>query len=258
MKKCEISNISTPKLLDFLNNSILYGDQTLDIKKDKLYCKASNNSMSNIIYREMLFGEDVEVSKDFPDHIRFFIQDYKILHSIAKTMNNEGTITLTMAYDGNICKQIMFKNKYIDFSITSSEMGLARYIEDEKFDSIKYPSDIVSKISIVASKISEIKSLHKLSKSDNEKTNLIFIYQSGSNMILEHESVKGVWKMEMESENMKPDTDKYALSLDIFDNLGSNTTFDMIIANLGSRKACYLTASTGVEFINISSVEKKE
>lgn len=258
MKKCELTNISTPSLLDFFNNSILYGDQTLDIRKNKLYCKASNNSMSNIIYRETIFGEDVVASKDFPEHIKFFIQDYKILSNIVRSMNNEGNITMAMVYDGDICRQITFKNKYIDFSIYSSEMGLARYIEDDKFDTIKHPTDIITEISIVGSKISEIKSLHKLSKSDNEKTNLIFIYQNGDLLTLEHESIKGSWSMGMDAVHTSPDDEKYALSLDIFDNLGSNTSFDLKIANINGRKACYLTSLTGAEFINISSIEKKE
>lgn len=260
MKKVKISNINTKKLLDFLNESVLYGDQTLDITSKKLYCKATNVSMSNIIYREMSFNDDVVVDKDFPQHLKFFIQDYKILSSIVRSMNGEPTINVSFTYEGDVCREMVFDNKSINFSITSSELGLAKYIDDVRFGGIKYPTDIVSKVNLKSSKISEIKSLHKLSKSDNEKLNLVFIYQMIGKLVVEHQSIKGSWKIDFESENILEDTEKYALSLDIFDNLGSSTDFEFKMVNLGGgdTKACYLISNDNGEFINISRIEKKE
>jgi hypothetical protein len=260
MKKIKISNISVEKLAEFFGKSILYGDQTLDITKDKLYCKASNVTMSNIIYREMLFDESVIVDKDFPEHMKFFIQDYKILYNIVKSMSGEKVLNISFTYDGDVCKEMVFDNKTITFNMTCSEIGLSKYIDDERFGSIKYPTDIVSTVSLPSSKISEIKSLHKLSKSDNEKMNLVFIYQMINKIIIEHQSIKGGWKIELESENIIEDTEKYALSLDLFDNLGNGSEFQFKIVNLGggSTKACYLVSNDNGEAINISRIEKKE
>lgn len=260
MSKAKLSNINTKKLLDFLNESTLYGDQTLDINKDKFYCKASNVSMSNIIYREINLGSDVVADKDFPEHLKFFIQDYKILYSIVKSMNGEPVLNMNFTYNDNICEEIIFENKSISFSIRCSEIGLSKYIDDDKFNGIKYPEDITTFAKMASSKISEIKSLHKLSKSDNEKMNLVFIYQMVGKLVIEHQSIKGSWRIEFESDNIKEDTEKYALSLDIFDNLGSGTEFEFKIVNLGggSTKACYLISNDNNEAINISRIEKKE
>lgn len=258
-KKLKITNVDTKILLDFFNESTLYGDQTLDITKEKLYCKASNVTMSNITYREMMFGDGVVIDKDFPAHLRFFIQDYKILSSIVKSMNGEPKINLTFSFEDNICREMVFDNKSISFSIMSNEIGLSKYIDDDRFSAIKYPTDIVSRMVIKSSKISEIKSLHKLSKSDNEKMNLVFIYQMMNKLVIEHSSIKGNWKMDFESENVIEDTEKYALSLDIFDNIGNVTDLEFKVVNLtAGTRACYLTSKNVVESINISRIEKKE
>ena len=257
LNKAKITGLNTAKLLSFFNESILYGDQVLDINKYRFHCKAGNASLSNIIYREMPYNVEAEVDESFPEHIKFFLQDYKILAEITRSMVGESSINMTFTYENDICKEIVFDNKFISFSILCSEWALSKYIEDARFSAIKNPTDIVCKCPLKKTKISEIKSLHKLSKSDNEKMNLIFMYQKMDKIVLMHESVKGNWKLEMDAEIIEEDTVTYALSLDLFDNLGSNTEFEFKVVKLGERKACYLTSVTGNTYINISGIEKE-
>lgn len=259
MEKVELQNIKSPDLLSFFLESYMHGDQVLDIKMSKLFCKASNSSMSNIIYREFLLGDEVTVKGKAVDHVKFFIQNYKMLSDVVRSMNNEGTLSMIVHYDKDICHKITFKNSYISFDVTSSEWGLARYIEDEKFDTIKKPHTILTTSQIPLSKVKEIKAMHSLSKSDNEKTNLVFIYQKMGKVIIEHDSIKGGWKLELDSEVTEEDFTIYAMPLEIFNNLGNRSDFNLYMAKLiNGTMTCYLITNTGSEMVNISRIEKKE
>lgn len=259
MEKFEIKDIKTPALIAFFEDSYMHGDQTLDITKEKFYCKASNTSMSDIIYREMFLDSDAKVSAKAPDHVKFFLQNYKMLHSVAKAMSSEKTIDIVVHYSGDVVSKLTFKNSYINYDIFNSDIQLARYIEDSSFLSVKYPKTVISQMILPASKIKEIKSMHSLTKSDNEKMNLVFIYQKLNKLILKHESNRGEWEIEFDSENLISDSTVYALNLEIFTRIGSYSDFALKIADLpNGSKACYLVTNNTPEMINISRIEKKE
>lgn len=257
--KFEITNLSTSNLIAFFENSHMHGDQTLDITKTKMYCKASNASMSDIIYREVFYNEEAKVADKAPEHVKFFIQNYKVLNSVVRAMASESKINIIVHHVDDVVSKLTFKNSYINYDVFSSDIQLSKYIEDTAFDTVKYPKTILSEIVLPASKIKEIKSLHSLTKSDNEKMNLIFIYQKLTKVILKHESNRGEWEIELDAQNHISDSTIYALNLELFTRIGTYSDFMLKIAELpNGSKACWLVTNTQPEVINISRVEKKD
>jgi len=255
ISKYKIENINVEKLFLFFKNSHYNGDQTIDIVPSKFYCKASNNSKTNILYREITFDSSVKVTGKEPEHIKFFIQNYDLLNKVVGFMRSESVLDMTLSYEDDICKKITFTNSKINYDIFASMFGLAVYIEDEKWNKIKSPLDPVVSINIGIDTIKEIKNLHKLSKKDTEKLDVMQVYSSGSNIIFKHESANGGVEFSFDSDNGLTKNElkgKWVMNLDLFGNIDGYAEFLFQINTSGGLIATYLT--NGNNIININSL----
>ena len=245
--KFTVSGLNSNDVATFFKNSHLGDDQTIDVLCDKLQIKAANKSRTNMIYRKMDYPAGFKISGTLPDGgVTFFIQSYSILKKVSSHFKSEKEITLTFTSTHNKCSKISFSSSSVTYDIFSSAEGLSSgdYIHDEKFATISTPDDPTIIMSITQDKISEIVGLHKLSKSDTEILNVMTVSSDDDkNLVLSHTSYVNevVFRMGKQDgvSSCEIGTQKYIMSLDIFNNL-SGKIFTMKMTTKGGLKAVYL------------------
>lgn len=257
-KKFSIKNVNSTELYLFLKNSFLAGDQTLDIKRDKIYCKASNKSKTNILYRHIAINSDGAMPKEQPDHCRFFIQNYEQLSKIVKFLRAEEFITLTFQYDDELlnCKKVTFSNKNVNFDVYASEYGMSdNYIDDEKWEKISKPTEPTIVVNLDILKIKEILNLHSLSKSDTEKMNIMTISSENGKFVMKHKTFSNELEFSFcEDSGLVSNSleGEWKVSLDVFNNIEGYNNFTLMVNTKGIINAMYLTSGNNIT--NITSL----
>jgi len=255
--KITIEGLDSQRFHDFCSNSFMELDQVLDIDEKGIHLKAFNQSKTNIIFRKFSFNEEVKI-KGKMSHFKFFLQNYSLLQKVTGWMRGSSTLKLTLTCEEDICKKFTISNDYINYDFVAGTFELANYLPDEVWSkNFSEPKGVTARIDITSNKILEIISLHKISKSDTERMDVMTIFKNDDgNLVFRHKNhAKTLDFIFTEEQGLKfCDLEgKLTLSLDVFRGYKSYSEFELHFSeNENGMKMAYLVNQDN--FTNVSSL----
>lgn len=252
-KKIEINNINSSELAKFFDSSNIHGDQVLELSNKKIFSKCHNKSKSNIGYREMVFDDDVVCKSKEDFLVKFYVENYSNLYKVANSMKDEEKCSIKMTVEDDICAKLVISNSHINFDFFASQWKPdVPYIDGDKWNIISNPKEFSLSFSIDIEKIKSVVRLHKITKYDTEKLNIVSFFMRKDDLVMSHDSSFGKLEFIFSGENSNLVNNNFEgvckVQLDIFNSVKSHEKFDVKF----TKTAMYLFSEN--KFLNISSL----